>query len=192
MLTHQQNNSNTRMKGYIMTSELNNQTNSNTAYNLAIDLLTTYKNKYGFFISSHTRAEVFSEWVREELIVRFIDSDGVEYRLVDDYYYDEVRYFSIDDWNYALTTLSEHLRDLMNDLESKDKLELTMNNWQRVVLDYSYSRAQSILLDQVKECFSDHDCDITCEDSIRDFFSRIPRYIDADFKENMPNMHSID
>lgn len=180
------------MKGYIMTNQVSNKTNISAATNLAIELLTTYKNKYGFFISSHTRAEVFSEWVRDELIERFIHSDGVEYRLVDDYNYDEERYFSKDDWNYALTTLSEHLKDLVNDLENKDKLVLAMNKWQRVVLDYSYSRAQSILLEQVEKCFSDHDCDITCEDSIRDFFSRMPGYIDADFKENMLNMHSVD
>ena len=175
-----------------MTSELNNQTNSNTAYNLAVDLLTTYKNKYGLLISTHERAHVLGEWVFDELIERFSDINQAGDRLVDEYDYEDHKYFNKEDWDYALITLEKHLPNLMGDLKNKDKIEKEMNEWQREILDYSYDKTLNILLNQVKKCFSDHDCDITCEDSIRDFFSRIPRYIDADFKENTLNTHTVD
>lgn len=171
-----------------MTNQVSNETNISAANNLAIDLLNTYKNKYGFFISTHTHAHVVGEWVYDELVHRFVDSDHGEERLVDDYSYEYDMYFCVDDWNFALEALQNNLKYLEGDFNNKDKIEDVMNKWRRKLLDYSYDRTLQFLLAHVEKCFSDHDCDITCDDSIMNFFGWMPKYLARGIQKEM--LHS--
>ena len=168
-----------------MTNQVSNETHIEDAKNLAIDLIVTYKNKYGFFISTFTRAHVVGEWVHDELTERFLDPNRVRYRIVDEYNYDEDKIFNKEDWNYALITLSDHLKDIINDPRNKDNVDITMNKWKQKILDYSYDKTLNFLLDQVKKCYSDYDCDITCDDQVERFFRDVSCYANKSLKSIM-------